>query len=336
MPGANDDTTNVIERHELGTARWDIPDDRCTWCGSRVGPGHGWERVDVQGQELLRHTTPLYFDECTDHETRRALKRMGFCIVPVQRREADVMWLRQAGRNGWTVITTDKRIMEVPEEKQAVIDNRVRCFILSPQPEGTWATVRAFVTMWEKIRLESAFPGPAVWTLDDTYPVSRWEQLVPPPLEYKPIDFSRTPAGHLLNLFADVVMQHDRGWWTTEFVNALHDEIRVELESRIHGVRVAAPVRSRGQEWNHLLGARLGGEAPQIIEPDGPIDMSELRVVLMQVETESGWRYQWLSPAHKVPVAARGDEDRRMSITLDLQPKGFHRSGVGMPLPQQD
>ena len=335
MTDANDNTAKVLERQEFGTARWGIPGGKCTWCSSTVEPGHGWERVEIRGREVLRHTTPLYFDECADQETRRALRRMGFCVVPLQKRKADVVWLQEAGRNGWTVITADKRIMEVPDEKQAVMDNRVRCFILSPQPEGTWATVRAFVTMWEKIRLESAFPGPAVWKLDDTYPVSRWEQLFPAPVEYTPVDFSRTPAGHLLNLFADVVMQHDRGWWTTDFVNGLHDEIRVELESRASGVRVVTRAVSQGQVRKKLLDATLDSK-PQDIDLDEPIDLSEFRMVIMQVEIEPGLRYQWLAPAHKIPVVGSGDEDRRSSITLAFQPTGFHRSGVGMPPPNED
>lgn len=322
----------IIEMHEWGTARGDIPDGNCTWCRERIKAGHGWKRVEAQGKEELRHTTPLYFDECADQETRRALKRMGFCITPIQTGVADTVWLAEAGRKGWTVITADKRIMEVPDERQAVLDNEVRCFILSPQPSGSWETVRAFVTMWEKVRLESAFPGPAVWKIDDTSPISRWEQLVPDPVKYKPFDFSKTPVGHLLNLFADVVTQHDKGWWTKDFVNRLHDEIRVELESRIAGLRVVTRAASPDQESKNLMDLKLEGEIPETIDLDDPIDLEEFRMIILEATLEHGLRYQWIAPARTIPVVAAGSSDPRNAVSLNFWPTGFHRSGVGMSL----
>lgn len=108
----------------------------------------------------MRHTFPLYLDECIDRATRKALRNLGYCIVPVQRATDDVKWLERAGREGWTVVTADRQILEKPAEKQAVIDNKVRCFILSPQPQRAEDTFRAFAMLWEKIRLESALPGP--------------------------------------------------------------------------------------------------------------------------------------------------------------------------------
>ena len=255
-----DSAARILERHEFGTASWDIPkSSKCQHCGSRIEPGQGWERlVDAQGEEIVQHTTPLYFDECTDGETRKTLRRMGFCLVPAQKGKADTEWLKQAGQEGWTVITTDERLMQVPEEKQAIIDNRVKCFILSPQPQGKWNTLQAFVVMWDKIRSEAAFPGPAVWRLGDESYASRWEQLLPSPLDYRPIDFSRTPAGHLLNLFTDAVTQHDAGWFTAGFVNALHNAIRVELESRYFGVRARTPPSPTARE-NEFAGRGIEG-----------------------------------------------------------------------------
>ena len=75
------DIAEILERHEFGTASWGIPkSSKCRHCGSGIEPGQGWERrVDAQGKEIVQHTTPLYFDECTDGETRRTLRRMGFC-----------------------------------------------------------------------------------------------------------------------------------------------------------------------------------------------------------------------------------------------------------------
>ena len=327
----------VLERHEFGTPRWAIPKSSgCEHCGSRIGPWQGWERVsDGGGTEIIRHTTPLYFDECTDGETRKALRRMGFCLVPMQAGRADTEWLKHAGRNGWTVITADERIMHVPEEKQAVIDHKVRCFILSPKPEGTWNTLRAFVAMWDKIRLETAFPGPAVWRVGVAGHADRWEQLVPSPPGYRAIDFSKTPAGHLLNLFADAVKQHDSGWFTADFVDALHDAIRVELESRMSRVAEEARTSTSQAGWER------GFDVHPMLEPgetttidlEEPVDLGKKNVLLFTFESdEDGLRYQWIVPAHKFGGRRSADFDPSGSFVFKAASKGFHRSGFGLPL----
>ena len=336
----SDGAARVLERHEFGTARWDIPrTSRCQHCGRAVKPGQGWERVeDAQGRQIVRHTTPLYFDECTDGETRKTLRRMGFCLVPIQPGRADTEWLKQAGREGWTVITTDERIMQVPEERRAIVDHKVRCFILSPQPEGAWETLRAFVVMWGKIRSEAAFPGPAVWGLRDESHPSRWEQLLPSPLEYLPIDFSRTPTGHLLNLFADVVKQHDEGWFTADFVNALHDEIRVELESRvIHGPsgRPSIPVPAG---WESALDTHVTSEAGETktLDLDEPVDAARTSILVIEMKDDRGPRYQWIIPGHKIRPTASADFDPHRSYVFNAGLTGFHRSGIGLRVPNED
>jgi hypothetical protein len=43
----------------------------------------------------------------------------------------DVDWLRQVGSNGWVVLTKDKRIRKREDEREALIDAKVRLFVLS-------------------------------------------------------------------------------------------------------------------------------------------------------------------------------------------------------------
>lgn len=336
----SDGAERVLERHEFGTARWDIPrESRCQHCGRPVKPGQGWERVeDAQGRRIVRHTAPLYFDECTDGETRKTLRRMGFCLVPMQPGRADTEWLKQAGREGWTIITTDKRIMRVPEERRAIVDHKVRCFILSPKPEDAWETLRAFVAMWGKIRSEAAFPGPAVWRLRDESRPSRWEQLLPSPAEYLPIDFSRTPAGHLLNLFADVVKQHDDGWFTADFVNALHDEIRVELESRVIRGQMRMSSGPPRAGWERALDTHVTAEAGETmtLDLDEPFDAARTRGLVVGVEDHSGRHYQWIIPGHKIRPTASADFDPHRSYMFSAGLTGFHRSGIGLRVPNED
>ncbi|MCY3749064.1 MAG: hypothetical protein OXG64_07195 [Chloroflexi bacterium] len=337
----NDSAARVIERHEFGTARWAIPkSSKCQHCGSGIEPGQGWERLeDAQGKEIVRHTTPLYFDECTDGETRKTLRRMGFCLVPARKGRADTEWLKQAGQEGWTVITTDERLMQVPEEKQAIVDNKVKCFILSPQPQGTWETLRAFVAMWEKIRSEASFPGPAVWRLSDESHASRWEQLLPSPADYLSIDFSRTPAGHLLNLFADVVKQHDAGWFTADFVNALHDAIRVELESRYIGAPARTPPSPTSQAWREsILDTHVNAEAGETkaLDLDQPFNAAEAQLLVMVMRDDRGPHYQWIIPGHKIRPTTSEDFDPHRSYVFNAGSRGFRRSGIGLRLPEEN
>ncbi len=67
------------------------------------------------------------------------------------------------------------------------------------------------------------------------------EALNPEPSGFLPIDLSRIPVWHLLNLFADIVHQHNDGWFSTELVDGLHENIRQELEARVEGRRLPPP-----------------------------------------------------------------------------------------------
>lgn len=43
----------------------------------------------------------------------------------------DPVWLREAGRQGWLVITRDKKIRTRPGERRAIAEHGVGCFILA-------------------------------------------------------------------------------------------------------------------------------------------------------------------------------------------------------------
>jgi len=111
------------------------------------------------------HDTPLYIDECCAAAIPQMLRRMGFCVVPQRKSAQDVDWLPRAGREGWTVITQDSRILTNKDELEALIANRVKCFILPPAVTGAWEQVRAFASAWDKIVAESRGPGPFVWKI---------------------------------------------------------------------------------------------------------------------------------------------------------------------------
>ena len=325
-------TTRRQKRH--GGTRAEVrnlPD--CVNCGGPIAHGMGYEsEVDADGKCTVRHAVRLYFDECVDTIPKK-LREMGFCVEhPLPKGTPDTEWLAYAGQRGCSVITRDARIARNPNERQAVIDNDVKCFILPPTPKNAWDMIRDFVTMWEKIRVESAFPGPFIWKCNDSSSPVRWELLYPEEVGYVPIDLARTPTGHLLNLFADVVHMHDNGWFGRDFVEGLHENIRCELEARISRDRSKALELS--PEWQRLHGQHISPELrneSRAVDLDEPINMGQLKVLLVGVDTESG-TYQWIIPPHIAGdnVTGPGDTSGDYAYAFEAGPLGFHRSGFGL------
>ena len=77
------------------------------------------------------------------------LRRVGFTVhhifdvYPNKQHEhiEDPEWIQLCGENGWIVVTGDKRIEFVPENKQAVIGAKAKVFLLSDSnsPPEVWA-----------------------------------------------------------------------------------------------------------------------------------------------------------------------------------------------------
>jgi hypothetical protein len=44
----------------------------------------------------------------------------------------DEVWLREAGRRGWIVLTKDEKIRRKPGEQIAIVGSGARCFVLHP------------------------------------------------------------------------------------------------------------------------------------------------------------------------------------------------------------
>ena len=229
------------------------------------------------------------------------------------------------------MITEDNRITKNPAEYRALIENEVKCFILPGRaaPTGSWDKVRGFVSMWEKIQAESLFSGPFIWRFDDETQPVRWEQVYPEELVFSPLNLSRVPVGHLLNLFADVVTQYDMGWFSRSYVEGLHENIRREIEARI--IRDRSNVFEKSSERALLGDARLGGSSEQVVPLDRPIDLQEYRELLLVMAPEGGAEeYPLILPAHAAALVlgTQGGPDPGRTIRISYGPTGFHRIGV--------
>ncbi len=324
----------IIKESLAGGTRAEVSElAPCMNCGNHIGPAEAYRiGIDEEGQSCVWHIVRLYFDESA-RAVRDTLQGMGFCIAPtLPEKTPDTEWLAEAGRNGWTVITEDNRITKNPAEHRALIENEVKCFILPGRaaPTSSWDKVRGFVSMWEKIQTESLFPGPFIWRFDDEVQPVRWEQVYPEELVFSPLDLSQTPVGHLLNLFAEVVTQHDLGWFSRSYVEGLHDNVRREIEARITRDRSGVFEESNDRKLA-LSDARIGGSSDLNVPLDSPVDLQEFREALVEVAPEDGTgKYPLLFPARvlRVVVGTPGGPAPGRGIAIDVGNTGFHRTEI--------
>lgn len=88
----------------------------------------------------------------------------------------DEEWLAVAGRQGWVVVTRDKRIRSRPREREAIRANGTGCFILAQKQVPTpWAALKIVVpTLDEMVRRFDETPRPFIFTIDSTLRFRRY------------------------------------------------------------------------------------------------------------------------------------------------------------------
>jgi hypothetical protein len=91
----------------------------------------------------------LFIDRTSSKRLINILRKAGFVLQTifevypdnVHENVVDPDWIKKCGENNWIVITGDKRIETVPENRQAVVDAKVKVFLLNDsnsKPE-VWA-----------------------------------------------------------------------------------------------------------------------------------------------------------------------------------------------------
>src|SRR5215211_7769760 len=64
----------------------------------------------------------------------------------------DAEWLREAGAQGWIVISRDKKIRSRPGERRALVENGVGCFsITQKQPLNKWGYLKLIVATLDEM-----------------------------------------------------------------------------------------------------------------------------------------------------------------------------------------
>jgi hypothetical protein len=73
----------------------------------------------------------------------------------------DAEWLPVAGRHGWVVLMRDKRVRSRPGERQALLKNNVRAFVLTTAGNySRWRTLELLVRRWADIEEAAASDEP--------------------------------------------------------------------------------------------------------------------------------------------------------------------------------
>lgn len=90
------------------------------------------------------------------------------CVV-TETRTPDEVWIPVVGREGWSVITRDARILRRPHELGLVRDHAVRMFtITSREKMHNWDLLEVVMCNWRRIEELSLVPGPFVYTMTRT------------------------------------------------------------------------------------------------------------------------------------------------------------------------
>jgi hypothetical protein len=77
----------------------------------------------------------------------------------------DVDWLPAIGREGWVLLTKDKDIRRRPLEVEAILNSRVRAFVLVATVLSREEQAALFIGAMRKIHRICARPGPFIFNI---------------------------------------------------------------------------------------------------------------------------------------------------------------------------
>ena len=88
----------------------------------------------------------------------------------------DVQWLTVAGQSGWLVFSCNKKMLDVPIERDAIIREKVGIVFLTSGQERLPNTLRLILTKWAWLELiDQTTPRPFAYYL---YPSGRARQAL--------------------------------------------------------------------------------------------------------------------------------------------------------------
>ena len=102
----------------------------------------------------------FFFDRSVGRNLPRVFQLLGIDAIAHDDKFSpntpDEVWLAAAGQHSWIVITKDDRIRHNQAERQAIIDNRVGCFVLLRRGATRFVMAQILMRAWDDIVALSA------------------------------------------------------------------------------------------------------------------------------------------------------------------------------------
>jgi uncharacterized protein (DUF433 family) len=126
-------TSVIRDRFKAGETLAEIEDDFDRTCGKKLPQAFWLLNVDVQAHHKhFRHN------------------------------EDDDVWLAEVGRQGWIVVTNDKRIRFNASELRAIVDHKVGCIVFTKGTLPRWEMMRLLARAWGRHPAAGQHGAPAV------------------------------------------------------------------------------------------------------------------------------------------------------------------------------
>ena len=99
----------------------------------------------------------LMCDEDIGRGVPHALSDVGYSTVSVAQREwigrPDIELLETAGRNGWVFLSSNKKMLQVPHESDAIVDNNLGAIFLTSGEERIVKVLQLLLRKWDDLDL---------------------------------------------------------------------------------------------------------------------------------------------------------------------------------------
>lgn len=101
-----------------------------------------------------------------------SLRSVGYPVTSMHRTRMlgrkDPDWLRIAGRRGWLVLSKNKRMLLVEQERQVIVDEKVGIIFLTQDLQDLPRLLKLLLTKWSWISAQDQRPRPFATFLSPT------------------------------------------------------------------------------------------------------------------------------------------------------------------------
>ena len=93
---------------------------------------------------------------------------------PTSPGDKDADWIPIVAKAGWVIITRDRRMLNRPAEREAIIESGAKVVRFDARHELTkWLQLEIAVTQWRRIQELAELPGPWIYRASRTVPLAK-------------------------------------------------------------------------------------------------------------------------------------------------------------------